>query len=134
VLGPPVLTVVDGDGYPVPFRTECGILHPEGIELKLLPAMPVFTQGRACLSFHTIKVKNGSMVANENLTFIGEVRGDRNDALFKVERQIQGVSFKTDLKGILSLTRIMLGFRKRLEAEASRRGQPVPAIRFPGEY
>jgi hypothetical protein len=134
VLGPPVLTVVDGDGYPVPFRTESGFLDPEGIELKLLPAMPAFAQGRACLTFHTVKVKNGSMVANENLTFIGDVDGNQNEAYFKVERQIQGVSFKTDLKGILSLTRIMLGFRKRLEVEASRRGQPVPVIRFPGEY
>jgi hypothetical protein len=133
-LGPPLLTVVDENRYPVPFRTQSAFLRSEDIGLRLLPATPVPAQGRACLTFHTVKVKNGSMVANENLTFIGDVDGDQTEAHFKVERQIQGVSFKTDLKGILSLTRIMLGFRKRLEAEASRRGQPVPAIRFPGEY
>jgi hypothetical protein len=73
------------------------------------------------------------MVSNENLTFIGEVDGSQDEGFFKVERSLQGVSFKTNLKGILTLVRIMFGFRKRLEIEASRRGQPVPAVRFPGE-
>jgi hypothetical protein len=73
-------------------------------------------------------------VSNENLTFIGEVSGDDNSIMFKVERSLQGVSFKMSIKGIYTLIRIILGFRKRLEAEASRRGQPVPAVRFPGEY
>lgn len=133
-LGPPVLTVVDGEGYPVPFRTKSGFLEPEGVRLQLLPAMPTVAQGRACLTFHTLGMKNGAMVSNENLTFIGEVSGDDNSIMFKVERSLQGVSFKMSIKGIYTLIRIILGFRKRLEAEASRRGQPVPAVRFPGEY
>jgi hypothetical protein len=133
-LGPPVLTVVDGEGYPVPFRTKNGILEPDGVRLNLLPVMPTSARGRACLTFHTLAMNNGMMVSNENLTFIGDVDGRQDEVLFKVERSLQGVSFKMSMKGILELIRVIRGFRSRLEAEAFRRGQPVPAVRFPGEY
>jgi hypothetical protein len=133
-LGSPVLTVVDRDGYPVPFRTNSGLFEPDGVRLSLLSSMPTPAQGRACLTFHTVGMQNGTMVSNENLTFIGEVSGSHGDVLFKVVRPLQGVSFKMSINGIYTLIRIILGFRNRLEAEASRRGQPVPAVRFPGEY
>jgi hypothetical protein len=133
-LGDPILTVVDNDGYPVPFRTRGGSLEPDGIRLHLLPAMPAVPQGRACLTFHTMGMKNGAMISNENLTFLGDVDGNNGEALFKVERSIQGVSFKMSLMGIINLIRIIMGFKERLDPEASRRGQPVPVIRFPGEY
>jgi hypothetical protein len=133
-LGAPVLTVVDGDGYPVPFRTRFGSLDPSGVRLELLPSMPVNARGRACLTFHTVGVKNGSMISNENMTFIGEVDADKDGVLFKVERALPGVSLKTNPKGILTIMRVMLGFRKRLEIEASRRGQSVPLVRLPDEY
>jgi hypothetical protein len=133
-LGPPVLTVVDGEGYPVPFRTKSGFLEAEDVRLKLLPAMPTVAQGRACLTFHALGMTNGTMVSNENLTFIGEVDGRQDEVLFKVERILPGINFKISIKGIVELIRVIRGFRNRLEAEASRRGQPVPVVRFPSEY
>ena len=134
VLGTPVLTVPDNDGYPVPFRVKEASLRSDGVHLDLLPAMPAEPDGRACLTFHTIKVKDGSMVANENMTFLGSVSRNEGGALFTVERQLPGVSFKLNPSGLLTLIRVMLGFRKRLAIEAARRDQPVPKVRLPGEY
>ncbi len=133
-LGAPVLTVVDDEGFPVPFRTGVGHTDPSGVRLELLPSMPVTASGRACLTFHTLNMRKGTMLSNENMTFIGDVRGDDRSVLFKVERSLPGVDFKASLKGFLTLIRVIQGFKKRLEVEAERRGQPVPKLRFPGEY
>jgi hypothetical protein len=78
-------------------------------------------------------MSGGTMLSNENLTFIGEVSGDERSAVFDVERELPGVDFKTNVKGFLNLIRVIQGFKQRLEVEAERRGQPVPVIRFPGE-
>jgi len=133
-LGTPVLTVVDGDGYPVPFRVEDASLKSDGVHLRLLPRMPANPEGRACLTFHTIKVRGGSMVANENMAFVGDVSRIGDGAVFTVERRLPDVSFKVDPGGLVTLIRVMLGFRKRLEIEATRRHQPVPVVRLPDEY
>ena len=133
-LGAPVLTVMDDDGYPVPFRTGRGHIHPSGVRLGLPPSMPVTPRGRACLTFHTLGMRGGTMLSNENITFIGDVHGEDGSILFQVERSLPGVDFKTSLKGFLTLIRVIGGFKKRLEVEAERRGQPVPALRYPGEY
>lgn len=130
-LGTPILTVIDEEGYPVPFRVRGGSLQAGNVHLDLLSAMPTKAKGRACLTFHTIQVQNGEMFSNENLSFIGDVSGDRAEALFKVERQLTSVSFKRGLKGMLSLGMIMLSMRTRLQVEAARRGQPVPTVRLP---
>ncbi len=134
VLGTPILTVVDDDGYPVPFRVKEASQHSDGVHLDPLPAMPAEPEGRACLTFHTIKVKDGSMVSNENMTFLGSLSTKGEGALFAVERQLPGVSFKLNPSGLLTLIRVMLGFRKRLAIEAARRDQPVPIVRLPDEY
>jgi hypothetical protein len=126
--------VVDDEGYPVPFRARSGSLRPDGVHLDLLPAMPTEAQGRACLTFHTIQVKNGSMVSNENMSFLGEVTKDEDGALFKVERPLPSISRKVTPKGMLKVIKVMLACRKRLEVEAARRGQSVPAVRRPKEF
>jgi hypothetical protein len=131
-LGEPILTVVDEEGYPVPFRVRVRRLGDEGANLDLHPTMPTMAKGRACFTFHSIQIKNGEMVSNENLSFIGSVSGDKERAIFKVERQLPSVSFKLGLKDILSLGMMMLSMKKRLEIEAGRRGQPVPVVRLPG--
>ena len=133
-LGDPILTVVDAEGYPVPFRARSGSLVSEGLYLDLPSGMPVEAQGRGCLTFHSLQVKNGEMTSNENMSFSGNVSRDGDHALFRVKRQLPGASFKTDLSGMLSMGKFMLSLKKRLEAEAERRGQPVPKVRFPGEY
>jgi hypothetical protein len=131
-LGAPILTVVDEDGYRVPFRVRGGSLRAGGVYLDLLSTMPTKAKGRACLTFHTIQVQNGEMFSNENMSFIGDVYGDGNGALFKVERQLPCVSFKRGLKDMLSLVLTMGQLGKRLEVEAARRGQPVPTVRLTG--
>lgn len=134
VLGTPVLTVVDRDGYPVPFRVKDASQGSDGVQLDPFPAMPAEPEGRACLTFHTIRVVSGSMVSNENMTFLGKVSRTNGDVLFAVERRLPGVSFKLNPSGLFTLIRVMLGFRKRLAIEAARRGQPVPIVRLPDEY
>jgi hypothetical protein len=133
-LGIPILTVVDEDGYPVPFRANGGVLGTEGIHLDLPATMPVEAGGRACLTFHTLKVQNGEMVSNENMSFVGEVSGDGYEALFKVERCLPIFSFRRDPAGAVALISSIFRMGKRLEVEAARRGQPVPTVRKPQEF
>jgi hypothetical protein len=129
-LGKPILTVVGDDGYPVPFRVRGGMLKSENVILDLHPAMPAEAKGRACLMFHSIHVKNGEMISNENLSFTGTVSGNGESAIFKVERQLPSVSFKRGLRDMLSLGMMMLSMKRRLEIEAGRRNQPVPVVRL----
>jgi len=131
-LGKPIITVVDEDGYPVPFRARGGSLESDGVHLDLPSAMPAEARGRACLTFHTLKVQKGEMVSNENMSFVGQVSGDKRAALFKVERCLPNVSFSRDPAGVVSLIRSFIRMRKRLKSEAARRGQPVPTVRLIG--
>lgn len=130
-LGKPIITVVDEDGYPVPFRARGGYLGTFGVHLDLLPAMPVNAHGRACLTFHTLNIKNGEMASNENMSFLGEVSGDRSDAFFKVERRLPIFNFRRDPAGVVSLILSFYHMSKRLEIEAARRDQSVPKINMP---
>jgi len=133
-LGKPIITVGDEDGYPVPFRARGGSLGDDGVHLDLPSAMPVDARGRACLTFHTLKVQKGQMVSNENMSFVGEVSGDGGVALFKVERCLPNVGFSRDPAGAVSLILSIIRMGKRLEVEAARRGQSVPAVHKPEEY
>ena len=130
-LGEPILTVVDAEGYPVPFRVRASAMQPEDVNLDLLPVMPANARGRACLTFHNLQVRNGEMYSNENLSFTGTVYGNGRRALFKAEHQLPGINFKRGLGDMLSLGGQMLSMKRRLEIEARRRGQPVPVIRLP---
>lgn len=131
-LGSPVLTVVDEEGYPVPFRVQGGSLQSDGVRLELSPAMPTDAHGRACLTFHTLEVKNGEMVSYDNKSFIGTLSED--GVFFKVKRQLGSHEMTSDLRGMLWYIRATLRLEKRIDVEAGRRSQPVPKIRFPGQY
>jgi ligand-binding SRPBCC domain-containing protein len=89
-----ITTVVDEDGYPLPFRVRGGSLGADGVHLELPSAMPVDVRGCACLTFHTMQVQKGEMVSNENMSFVGEVSGDGADALFKVEAEGEWVEYE----------------------------------------
>jgi hypothetical protein len=130
-LGAPIITVVDEDGYPVPFRARGGSMRADSVHLDLPASMPVDARGRACLTFHTLKVQKGEMVSNENMSFVGEVSGDGEDVLFKVERCLPIFSFRRDPAGVVTLISGIVNMRKRLEVEATRRGQTVPKINLP---
>lgn len=133
-LGIPILTVVDEEGYPVAFRVLGGYLESDGVRLDLLPSMPTTTQGRACLAFHTLRIQQGEMVENENMSFVGDLSGSGGSVHFKVERRLTSVSMKRSLRGVLSVVLTLMGFRKRLKAEAARRDQPVPEIHYPKDF
>jgi hypothetical protein len=128
-LGTPVLTAVDSDGYPVPFRVLDYSLEAGGARLDLSPAMPAEANGRACLTFHRLQVTNGTMTSNENTAFIGDVATEGRTALFHVERQLPSLNAKLEgLGDMLHTIRVIRASRKRVAIEAARRGQPVPKI------
>lgn len=130
-LGKPILTVVDYDGYPVPFRTKSASSSPEGFHLALHPTAPAPAQGQACLTFHKHAEKFNW---NENLTFVGEVIEDGETARFKVDRLLTAQSLKktsTQLQTMINMLKSRRQLAPRLQAEARRRGQSVPKINLP---
>lgn len=129
-LGEPVLTVVDEDGYPVPFRVEAGAQDATGVHLRLPTQMPAKAEGRACLVFHTLRLRKHEMIGNENLAFVGALSTSGDEAVFQTERLLPSISFKLGPKGIISLVSAIRAMKLRLEQEASRRGQPVPRVRI----
>lgn len=131
-LGIPIITVVDEDGFPVPFRARNGILAGDSIHLELQSTTPIEARGRACLTFHALKVRNGEMIANDNLSFTGQISQDGKDALFKVDRCLPNFSLRLDPAGLASLILSIFRMRGRLEVEAARRNQSVPKINLPG--
>ena len=69
------------------------------------------------------------------MVFVGQVQQDAQSYRFVVERQLGDFSLAGSK--LQSTWSFMMNGRKlapRLAAEAQRRGQPVPAVRFPGEY
>ena len=94
--------------------------------------MPTDARGHACLTFHTLEVKNGEMVSYDNKSFVGTLSED--GVLFKVKRQLGSHEMSSGLRGVLWFIRATQRLEKRISVEAGRRGQPVPKIRFPGQY
>lgn len=125
-MGNPVLTVVDAEGFPVPFRVKHANAASDGFDLDLYGGMPTLAQGFACLTFHTHpEVFNGQ----ENLVFVGKVQPNGH---FQVERQLADWSLKGGSLG--ATVSMMINGRKlapRMKAEAARRGQPIPVINLP---
>lgn len=149
------LTVVDANGFPLCVPVNVAASHAEGFSLELGPGVPwagdgaaevggsahgasgadpagggVPVDGPACLTFHT---HDERFTGQENRTFVGRFRPV--DGVFEVDRALADWS----LAG--GRTRVAAAFlgsgrrlRPRLRAEAARRGQPVPTVRFPGEY
>lgn len=129
-LGKPVLTVVDGDGYPVPFRAQHASMTADGFHLELCPHTPAPAQGKASLCFH---LHDEKFSWNENKTFVGEVTGDVETAFFKAERLLEGQSLKkgSQVRVMLNMLKLRRQLGPHLKPEARRRGQPVPKIHLP---
>lgn len=127
-LGIPVLTVVDGDGYPVSMRVKNAQLVGDGFQLEIGKGFPAGAVGKGCLTFHT---HPEVFTGQENMIFVGEMGGDK---LFRVERRLG--DFSLPPKGLKALTSFFgsgIRLNPRLKAEAERRGQAVPVVRLPGE-
>lgn len=101
----------------------------DGVQLELPSSHPAKADGRACLTFHEININNGEMVSNMNMAFTGRVSSDGDEALFKVARQLPSSSFKSGISELISTYQFIQESGKRLEAEAARRGQPIPIVR-----
>jgi hypothetical protein len=130
------LTVVDPGGFPLAVPVTHAAIHPEGFSLTVgtgapwPPVGPGLDGLAACLTFHT---HGERFTGQENRTFVG--RFDPASGVLEVDRALADWS----LAG--GRARIAVGFlgsgrrlRPRLAAQAARRHQPVPKVRFPGEY
>lgn len=124
------LTVVDDQGYPLCVPAARVEADPVGFKLHLGHGAPVLAGGPACLTFHD---HAATFTGQQNRTFVGRLSPD--DGTFAVERALAHWSLAGGRAGVAA------GFlssgwrlRGRLRAEAARRGQPVPTVRFPGEY
>jgi hypothetical protein len=122
-LGPPVLTSVGPDGWPLPVRERSAEVTADGS--RLVPAAGVeVADGPVALTFHThAEVFDGQ----ENVCLVGraEVRGD--EVHVAVDRALNdwGVP-RTPLRQAWSMLRARRQLSGRLEEAAARRGQAVP--------
>jgi hypothetical protein len=122
------LTAVDDAGFPecVPVRT---IGYRRGVVgLSVGPGAPAMVPGTACLTLHGHGTR---FTGQENHTLLGslEIAGDGPG--FRVERAIGDWSPAGNrAHSALAFLAAGRSLRPRLEAEAARRGQPVPRVRF----
>ncbi|GGS83624.1 hypothetical protein ACFFV7_45905 [Nonomuraea spiralis] len=127
-LGEPVVTMV-ADGMPLAVPTRSAVRTGTGYDLRL-PAGVRAADGPVCLTFH----RHGpAMEWQENVVLVGTAEGAGDRLAVRVERALNDWSLAGNRR---ARNRSFLGqgrmLRKRLEAEAARRGQPVPRVRRPG--
>ncbi len=127
------LTFVGADGFPVCVPVSKVALESEGFRLRAARVPGTRPEGFACLTVHT---HDAGFSSQQNRVFVGRVsEAEDGSVMFDVERVLGDWS----LAGGKLATTFDLLFRKRrrlrprLEAEAARRGQVVPKVRFPGE-
>ncbi|GAA0390817.1 hypothetical protein GCM10009530_47570 [Microbispora corallina] len=126
-LGEPVVTLV-ADGMPLAVRTRSAVRTEAGFDLRL-PAGVEAAEGPVCLTFH----RHGPALEwQENVVLVGTAAGEGDRLSVRVERALNDWSLAGTRR---ERNRSFLGqgrmLRKRLKAEAARRGQPVPRVRRP---
>ena len=128
-LGAPVATMVR-DGRPVTVRTRAAERTDDGFTLTL-PAGVAAVAGPVCLTFHRF---GPGLEWQENVVLLGTaVPGAHDDELdVTVERALCDWSLAGSKR---QRARALLGpgkeLRKRVRAEAARRGQAVPVVHRP---
>ena len=131
------LTVVGADGYPACVPVAGVAADPAGFRLRLARGVPAAAAGLACLTFHTHPADwpEGTSAGQENKVFVGWLVPTAGGATFRVERLLGDWSLTgSRLTSTLSVLAKGRRLAPRLRAEAARRGQPAPRVRFPGEY
>jgi len=125
------LTVVDPNGFPLCLPVSHTELTGDGFLLDVGPGAPATLHGPACLTVHTHAV---TFTGQENRSFVGTVDDAGSRLRFRVERALADWSLGG---GRAKVATGFLGAGRqlapRLRAEARRRLQPVPTVRFPGE-
>jgi hypothetical protein len=125
-LGNPVVTVVDGQGFPFPMRVRGASLTPDGFHFDIPVGLPANLYGPACLTFHTHPEQ---FTGQQNMVFTG---GVEKGGAFVVEKQIGDWSLAgSKLRATWEFMNNGRKLAPRLAEEARRRGQAVPAIRLP---
>jgi hypothetical protein len=124
------LSWVGADGLPLSIPVLAVEEHAQGFRVRLGRYPPEAPQGPSSLTFHA---HPAVFTGQENRTFVGELSG-AGDGVFRVDRLLADVSLGGN-KLVMTLGFLGKGRRlsPRLRAEASRRGQPVPTVRLPGD-
>ncbi len=111
------LTVLDPQGYPLPFRVSNPRVTAEGFAIDLPGGIGWPVAGNACLTFRGIE------------TFLGEVHSGRGKASLRVHRTLPVFPMTLDMTQLWEPTaHTRAELMARLEHETKRRGQPVPHI------
>ncbi len=114
---PAHLTLLDADGFPLPFRARAVARTEDGFALDLPAGVPWRVEGKATLCFIA------------RATFVGTVQAAPGGARFTVERALPVMPIVSDLSAIWSPTsEARRKLSERLAAELARRGQPVPVM------
>ncbi len=111
------LSVMDGDGFPLPMRAKSCELIEEGFRLAMPAGMPWLCAGPASLTFAGFR------------TFVGTAEPDADGVLFRAERALPQHPSTLDTKQVLQPAEATLAkTRSKLEFEMARRGQSLPVI------
>jgi hypothetical protein len=114
----PTLTVVDGNGYPLPFPTTGARITDEGFDLELPDGLPWSPAGPACLTFAVAA------------TFLGSVRHSAGQTVFTVDRVVGNLPLSGNklLPGTSTQAKDLL--LARLSEQLELRDQPMPQVRL----
>ncbi|HZU80824.1 MAG TPA: hypothetical protein VE991_12980 [Acidimicrobiales bacterium] len=123
------VTAVGANEFPVCLPAHATAVSSDGIHLRLGPGALALSDGPACLTMH---LHDERFTGQENHSFVGTLTSLDTGLLFRVERVLPDWSLAGNKArvavGFLAKGRIL---QRRLAAEAARRGQPVPKVRFP---
>jgi hypothetical protein len=111
------LTVLNGEGFPLPMRAREVVAGDEGFMLDMPAGIPWPLAGKACLTFGGIE------------TFLGHAIPAGGAVSLRVERSLPVFPMTKDMTQLWEPTddtRAQL--MRRLEEETARRGQPIPTI------
>lgn len=124
------LTVVGPNGFPLCLPVSDAALAGDSIGFSLGAGAPTFEPGPACLTLHGHPER---FTNQENHSFVGSVVSDERGQRLQVERALGDWSLAGGpVRMAVSFLSKGPKLRRRLAAEAARRGQQVPRVRFPG--
>jgi hypothetical protein len=120
------LTVVDDDGFPVCLPVSAGELEGDEVALDIGPGAPSLQPGPACLTVHG---HDERFTMQENHALLGHLELGSDGPRLRLERALADWSL-TGNRVQRSIGFLLKGRRlaPRLDAEAARRGQSVPAV------
>jgi len=122
------LTTVDEGGFPLCVPVSAGALCEGAIDLEIGGGAPFLREGAACLTLHGHPER---FTGQENHTLIGTFEIVSGSPRFRVERALADWSLAGNrARTAMSFLAARRSLAPRLAAEAARRGQPVPKVRF----